>query len=652
MKSKNLIPWLLACSAIVNGTTHARGGFDRHRSNKPDLTKVMQLKPEMRTAVKSPWFHTDDSAVDFVMTYNGWDILKSERIRHRGISAKAKDMIIKAKKSIVASVFLFDNMYGSNEPEYNVVNDLTNLLIKKKKDNPEMNIVVILDPLNRAYSRRVSPSVQKFVDNGIDVYYSDLLPTKAATSVGFIETVGHVGRVADGMTVGLFGTITNGIASLLNIPGKKLDGHNIDFEVAFGASLMKANHRKILVTDVDGSEEFETLVTSANPHNASDDSTNTGLTVKGDLAKYVYGVLREDAAHSLRHQGNIPLQAGPKKYAMLSEQNKEKYKLPGYKPKMLAKYMSEVLPPVDFDKLDKGNEAQKVKSRFVSEIEVKNEVIRLLEEAKSDDVVRIQMFYLSDPDVVKTIEKVGQDPKRADNKIRLLLDPSKDAFNSIKDGTPNRQVAHYLTSLKKNLNVDIRWYSTHGEQNHAKIMSITNAETGKYEIITGSTNWTGKNMNNINMEANLTVVGSQRITDKFNNIFDTLWFNKDAGVLYTWDYSAYNLKTTRNLVEGYKVVEKWDEEKRAAWIQRHKKEIESIFLKKNAEQVSIMSEEQKAKWLETKFAKDKSSVMRMMSYIVGSAVVGQDDTEKKRKKWEKKYMKRWTKGEKWGYVSW
>lgn len=640
MKTIKVLPWLLAGSALFNVQA------------KPDLVKLMDLKPEYRTAVKSPWFYTEDQDVDFVMTYNGWDILKSERIRNRGISQKAKDMIIKAEKSIVASVFLFDNMYGSNQPEYNVVNDLTKLLIKKKKDNPDMNIVIILDPLNRAYSRRVSPSVQKFIDNGIDVFYTDMLSTKAATSVGLVETVGHVGRVADQMTAGLFGTISNGITSLLNIPGKKLDGHNIDFEVAFGAALMKANHRKILVTDVEGSDEFETLVTSANPHNASDDSTNTGLTVKGDLAKYVYGVLREDAAHSLRHQGNIPLAIGPKKYALLSEQNKEKYKLPGYKPKMLQKYMKEVLPAVDFDKLDTGHMSQKVKSRFVSEIEVKKEVIRLLENSSSDDIIRIQMFYLSDPDVVKTIEKVAKDPKRANNKVRLLLDPSKDAFNSIKDGTPNRQVAHYLMNLKKDLNIDIRWYSTHGEQNHAKIMSITNTENGKYEIITGSTNWTGKNMNNINMEANLTVVGSQRITDKFNNIFDRLWFNKDSGVLYTWDYSAYDLKTTRNLVEGYKVVEKWDEQERKEWIQRHKKEIQAVFVRKNAQQVSALSIEQKQRWLDNKIAKDKSSVIRVMSYIVGSAVVGKKDSPKSRAKWEKKYMKKWTKGEKWGYVSW
>jgi hypothetical protein len=183
-------------------------------------------------------------------------------------------------------------------------------------------------------------------------------------------------------------------------------------------------------------------------------------------------------------------------------------------------------------------------------------------------------------------------------------------------------------------------------------MSITNDSTGKYEIFTGSTNWTGKNMNNINMEANLTVDGSQRITDKFNSVFDKLFYNKDQGVLYTWDYSAYDLHTTRNLVEGYKTVEKWDDKVRKEWIKRHKKEIENVFLKKNSNQVSILSEEQKAKWLETKFQKDKSSVIRIMSYIVGSAKVGAKDSEKKRKKWEKKYMKKWTKGEKWGYVSW
>ena len=55
------------------------------------------------------------------------------------------------------------------------------------------------------------------------------------------------------------------------------------------------------------------------------------------------------------------------------------------------------------------------------------------------------MFYLSEPDIVNAIRDVAnQAGRKKSNPVYLILDPSKDAFNSIKDGTPGRQVAHDL----------------------------------------------------------------------------------------------------------------------------------------------------------------------------------------------------------------
>jgi hypothetical protein len=160
----------------------------------------------------------------------------------------------------------------------------------------------------------------------------------------------------------------------------------------------------------------------------------------------------------------------------------------------------------------------------------------MLNELQPDDRVRIQMFYLSDIDIVDLIASVS---KKLNHPIQIILDPNKDAFNYIKDGTPNRQVAAHLMEKHKSqgANLVIRWYETHGEQNHAKIMSITNEKANKYELFTGSANWTGKNLKDINMEANLRVIGSTKLNAKFNRLFDLFWHNAD-GMVYTIPYEG------------------------------------------------------------------------------------------------------------------
>lgn len=635
--------WALTLLAPLLNTQANSGEFD--------INKHLSLNPKNRVATNSGWFKVDESDVNFVMTYNGFNYKTHKRVRNREIIYKALDMIKNAEKQITLSVFLFDNMYSKTIPDFDVVEELTNTLLAKKKEKPEIKITVILDPLHRSYSRRTSPSVQKFIDNGIDVFYSDLLATKAASKLGFPEGIGHVGRILDEISLGLFGSVVNTTAAAINMPfAGNLDGHTIDLEVAFGASLLKANHRKILVTDINGSDQYETLVSSANPHNGSDDSTNTALSVKGDLAKFVYSVLREDAAHSMLKQTTIPLTIGMKKYAQLSNDSKEKYRLPKYSPKRLKEYFSEVLPPIDLESLDKGSEDKNVSAKFVSEIEVRKEAIRLLKEAQDDDIIRLQMFYLSEPEIVKTISEVSKRSGRKNNPILILLDPSKDAFNKIKDGTPNRQVAHFLVN-ELGSNIKLRWYATHGEQNHAKILSITNEESSKYEIFTGSTNWTGKNMNNINMEANLSIKGAKKLNDKFNKIFDKLFYNQEENILYSWDYSAYDLKTTMNLNAGQEVVKDWSEEKINSWIDNHKEEVIAIFTKKYQTSLSSLTDIQLRNWALEKIHEDKSETMRAVRYIVGSSV-NRDMTSKKLKKWRNDYMKKWIKGENLGFVAW
>jgi phosphatidylserine/phosphatidylglycerophosphate/cardiolipin synthase-like enzyme len=121
-------------------------------------------------------------------------------------------------------------------------------------------------------------------------------------------------------------------------------------------------------------------------------------------------------------------------------------------------------------------------------------------------------------------------------KIRIILDPNKDAFGFEKNGIPNRQAAAELLE-KSGEKIQVRWYLTHGEQYHTKIIAIYNKD--RTVLIGGSANYTRRNLDNYNLEANLmvTVQPGDPLAEEFAAWFDRTWENRNG--IYTGDYSEY-----------------------------------------------------------------------------------------------------------------
>ncbi len=489
--------------------------LDNNRSMDDTLSLTAVNQQPQRLATRSPLFPVTEDDVALHMSYAGWNVAQKKRVEHIEIYKKAFEMINNAERYIVASVFLFDCMYSGVEPSFDLVTKFTDMLIKKKQADSAITIVIVLDPLNKAYADRISSSVQRFVDHGIDVFYSDLLTLKSADHTRIVETLHEIHRSDNFFSRKVIGTLASDIGNMkLPFVKQKLDGADITYKTAANAALLKANHRKLLVTDCYGN--FEALVSSANPHNASLPSTNFAISIKGETAKYIYGVIREDIIQSITLGGD---------FVHWSSQDKT------YQQQYLENNLPKI--PVHYDKTLKAS----VRASFVTENRIRQQILNMLSNVQKGDEVRIQMFYLSNFPVINAILDAAQ---KTEIPLRLLLDPNKDAFNNIKDGTPNRQVAFYMLSeaqkISPPLKLEIRWFSTHGEQNHAKIISITNEKTEKYEILTGSCNWTRKNMANINMESNIAVFGSKKLNTQFNKLFDVFWSNPEKDIEYSVAY--------------------------------------------------------------------------------------------------------------------
>jgi len=534
-----------------------------------------------RLEAQSPWFPVADGDVGLHLSFsgfkpNGASTTDGERVHRLAIGKKALAMVDAARTTIVASAFLFDSMYASNPEgttraddalaeERRITETFRDRLLAKRRENPNMLIVVVLDPINRAYADRVSEAVKRFHEAGIDVFYSDLASTPPVgvnnKVMSAFQELHRRDVQVDELQSSAFATIEDAIndsstlafalgdrklpiqqqlQSLkagrpLELGGKPvaLDGHPLTLELAFQAALLKANHRKLLVTDA--GDRLEALVSSANPHNASFGAANSALSVKGAAATYIYNVIREDVRFSIERQerverklatdGERAARAG-KRFAFWSAARAT--------PAARADYLTRLFPALPVPAAAGTTVGQ---AAFVTESKIADAVLSLLARAERGDEIRIQMFYLSYQPVIDAILAAS---KRTERPVRVLLDPNKDAFNAIKDGTPNRQVARHMLRAAKDdpaAKLELRWYSTHGEQNHAKIMSITNAASGKHEVITGSCNWTGKNIAGPNMEANLVVKGAPGVVAQFNAQFDAFWSNRgEAGVEYSIPY--------------------------------------------------------------------------------------------------------------------
>ncbi|MEW6594110.1 MAG: phospholipase D family protein [Thermodesulfobacteriota bacterium] len=244
----------------------------------------------------------------------------------------------------------------------------------------------------------------------------------------------------------------------------------------------KANHRKVLVTD------RVALVTSANPHDASGHHSNIALLVRGAVQN---DLLASEAAVAAFSGGGflpaaLPVKEGGGPYTV----------------------------------------------RLLTEGAIKREALAALAAATPDETVWLAMFYLADRQVCAAL----LDAARRGAAVRLILDPNKDAFGRIKNGIPNRQTAEWLVS-RSGGRITVRWYDTHGEQFHPKLMLVEGRETGL--VIGGSANFTRRNLDDYNLETALAVSGpsSSPFVAEVAGYCRRLWENHDGQ--YTLPHAAY-----------------------------------------------------------------------------------------------------------------
>jgi phosphatidylserine/phosphatidylglycerophosphate/cardiolipin synthase-like enzyme len=422
--------------------------------------------------------------------------LNGEIISEQTIFDEVFSLIEEAKKYILIDAFLFNAYTREPDKIYRHLSaELTEKLVKKKQANPAIKIDFITDPINTVYSGAINSEIEKLKNSGVNVIVTDLksLPDSNPIYSAFWRT--FIQWFGNSSSYGL-------------IPHPFTGGDpKVTLRSYFDMLNFKANHRKVFMADQ--KENAAVILTSGNPHDGSSAHSNVALKITGKLWQDVYTAEAAVAKLSGRELQGPPQGRG------------ENISL----------------------------EAEYAKIIFLTENQIKKALLARIRETTANDEIYMALFYLADRQIIKALVKAAERGVH----IKIILDPNKDAFGFEKIGVPNRPVAEEL--LKRSSNrIEVRWYDTHGEQFHSKLAIIKHGQQAS--LLLGSANFTRRNLNNYNLEANVSVTAENdaHFIKAAADYFERIWDNRD-GKYYTVSYEAYRdqsaLKRIVYLIQEY-----------------------------------------------------------------------------------------------------
>jgi HKD family nuclease len=451
--------------------------------------------------VDSPWYPMPPPDATFIADITSADAYGRQN-SSQAIFDEVLGVIRSARKFIVLDYFLFNSQLGIPEgagpPLRQISGELRDALIARRRELPDLQVLFITDPVNEVYGGVASRDLRLLRAAGVEVTVTNL---DVLRDSNFLYS--SLWRLGIKWWSGSDRATGAGSADPAAAPGgwlpNPLDESAAPISFSAWARLLnfKANHRKLVIAD-DGKEGLVAVVGSANVHDASSAHSNVALKVTGPAIR--------------------PL--------LQSELNVARFS--GWTGHLKAAPAGADLPPPPVP-------AGSGRVRVLTEGGIRTELLERLDATGRGDNIDIAMFYVSDRGAIESLLAASH---RGVN-VRLILDPNKDAFGHAKSGIPNQPVASELVAASDGA-IHVRWYRTHGEQFHTKLVMVYGPEA--FWLTVGSANLTRRNLADYNLEANLAmeVPRSSRLAQQTLDYFDTLWSNRASlGIEYTADFGFY-----------------------------------------------------------------------------------------------------------------
>ncbi|WP_051314766.1 phospholipase D-like domain-containing protein [Alteribacter aurantiacus] len=375
--------------------------------------------------------------------------------------------IHEADDFIVIDMFLFNDHEEPDQNYPSMAEKVTKAILDKKTEEPDTEIIVLTDEINRSYSSHESPHIEKLQKHGVHTGYFDntVLRDPAPLYSGLWRSFFQ-----------WFGTGNHGW--LPNAMSKELP--DVTARSYLKALNLKGNHRKLLFT------EKEAFVTSLNFQGRGAYNSNFAFVVKGNVIQDLLYTEKKTGEHS-----GID---------------------------------GQVFESLSFEESATAKELAKYEVQVLTEDKIEKHLLKGINASKLGDSILVAAFYLSDRELIKAM--IDAASRGVD--INVILDPNLHAFGRDKPGIPNQVVAHELEA-EGTENIHVRWYNTAmGEQYHTKFFMFRSPK--RASVIGGAANFTKRNIDGFNLETNLKVSGDPDtpLMKEVSLYFDRLWTNKDG----------------------------------------------------------------------------------------------------------------------------
>ena len=412
-------------------------------------------------------------------------------VTHQQILDEMLSIIGAARSFIVLDFHLFNDwpdLAGTDSAAFapaaprSSSHDLTTRLIERRKAQPGLKVLLITDPINELYGAWPSSALAELRGAGIDVVITDL------------DRLRDPDPVYSALWRPLASWSTTGTGDNGAVPNP-LDMGPATVSLSMWLRMLnfKANHRKLIVAD-DGGDGLVALITSADVNDGASRHSNVGLRFGGALARVALDSELEVARFSGWQSSWQP-------------------------------------PPTPAPPTDQAG----VRLRYLTEGAIGRELAAAINTSQSGESVAIAALYLGDREIVDALREAAARNVR----VRLILDPNKDAYGRDGDGVPNRPVAAELVRQSGG-RIECRWYRTHGEQFHAKLAMVRRADV--LWAMIGSADFTRLHLDNFQLEADVALEAGldTPLAQELINYFETLWQNDPVALReYTTDFQTY-----------------------------------------------------------------------------------------------------------------
>ncbi len=319
---------------------------------------------------------------------------QQKSVKEQSILSAELDIIEKAEDFIVLDLFLYNDAYNKEQYHYpNTTQMITDALIAKKKQNPNIDIIFITDPINGFYGSYTEKNMNLMNKNDIIVIETNLDALKDSNPLYsgyyrlFIKPFGNTGK------------------GFINNPLDKT-APNINIRSVLKLANFKANHRKLIIT------EKEALIASANPHDASSYHSNVAVRFQSDVIQYM-----------LEGERTVAKQSGI------------------------------TLPELQY-KNTNTNHIDNTKVKYITEKGIFNSLINNIKRAKQGDTIYMGIFYITDFDLIKELENAANrgvsiyivaDPNKDAFGIQKDGSPNRSVLTKLNKKSENIHIRWYDT---------------------------------------------------------------------------------------------------------------------------------------------------------------------------------------------------------------